>query len=116
MKKYLSDNIEEALIVSGDYIGERVKELHSTMTGRMNALENENMTLRTEITRRLDAISSIIADADDKSELGINSIVKELNYIIPSLRDEMTKLLNTLSENADSFKTSGNNHGFNEQD
>lgn len=106
MKKFLSDNIEEALIVSGDYIGDRVKDLHSTMTGRMNALENENRTLRAEISRRLDALSSIIADANDKSEIGVNSIVKELNYIIPALRDEMKNLLATLSENAEAFQKS----------
>lgn len=106
MKKFLTDNIEEALVVSGDYIGDRVKDLHSTMTGRMNALENENRTLREEITRQLDAISSIIADADGESEIGINSIVKELNDIIPALRNEITKLLKTLSENAESFQKS----------
>ncbi len=158
MKKFLSDNIEEALIVSGDYIGDRVKDLHSTMTGRMNALENENRTLRAEISRRLDDLSSIISDADDKSgqgisritdeisrlagtltgnaeslrnenatlrreitqrldaisaiitdannksEAGAGSIVKELNNVVPAMRDEMNKLLETLSQNADSFQ------------
>ena len=160
MKKFLSDNIEEALIVSGDYIGDRVKDLHSTMTGRMNALENENRTLRAEISRRLDDLSSIISDADDKSghdisritndmntlletlsgnaeslrnenetlrreitqrldaisaiiteannnsTAGAGSIVKELNAIVPDLRNEINKLLKTLSENAEAFQES----------
>ena len=104
MKKFLSDNIEEALIVVGDSIGDRIKSLNSEMTGKMNALHNENMTLRSEITGRLDALSKVISDSNSKSELGVNSIVKELNYIIPTLRDEMNKLLYSLSENAETFQ------------
>ena len=104
MKKFLSDNIEEALIVAGDSIGDRIKSLNSEMTGKMNALHNENMTLRSEITGRLDALSKVISDSNSKSELGVNSIVKELNYIIPTLRDEMKKLLYSLSENAETFQ------------
>lgn len=106
MKKFLRSNIGEVLIISGETICERVENLNSAMTKRMNTLENENRTLRAEITRQLEAISSIIADADDKSEIGINSIVKELNYIIPALRDEMKILLETLSQNAESFQKS----------
>lgn len=55
------------------------------MTDRMNVLQKENKILREEVTRQVNSIISIIKEADDKAEVGINSIVKELNYIIPSV-------------------------------
>lgn len=104
MKRFLSENIEEALLVSGEYIGEQIQTAERSTKERMNTLEKSNYALREEITRRLEAIASTLSEANDKAGTGINSIVKELNYIIPSIRDEMTKLLDSLSKNIDSFQ------------
>ena len=104
MKQFLSDNIEEALIVSAECIGDQIQSIEKAMAEKMNVLQNENRALRGDLSRQLNGISAIIADAIDKSEIGVNSIVKELNYIIPTLRDEMKKLLQTLSENAGTFQ------------
>ena len=106
MKEFLRDNVREVIIASGECIIDRVQNLHGAMSTHINALETGNMTLRNEITRRLDALSGIIADSGGKSETGVNSIVNELNDIIPALRDEMKNLADTLSQNTASFQTS----------
>lgn len=106
MKQFLSSNIEEAIIVSGECMTEQLEDVSRSMTGRIRLLQNENITLREDISRQLSGIISIIRDSNDKAEIGVNSIVKELNYIIPALRDEMTKMLQTLSENAGTFQKS----------
>jgi phage-related protein len=104
MKLFLKENIEEALLVSGEYIGEQIQGIDRSMRERMNVIEKSNYALREEITRKLEAIASTLSEANDKAETGINSIVKELNYIIPSIRDEITKLLDSISTNIDSFQ------------
>ena len=104
MKQFLSENIEEALIVSAECIGDQIMSIEKAMAEKMSVLQNENRALRGDVSRQLDGISALIADANDKAEVGVNSIVKELNYIIPAMRDEMTKLLQTLSENAGKFQ------------
>ena len=66
----------------------------------MNTLQNENQTLRKDLTARLEAITPIINGSNEKAELGVNSIAKELNHIVPTLRDEMNKMLDAMSKNA----------------
>ena len=104
MKKFLSDNIEEALLVSGEYIGEQIQSVERSVQERMSVIENSNYALREEITRKLEAIEAALNEANEKAETGLEGIVKELNYIIPSIRDEMNKLLDALSKNLDSFQ------------
>ncbi len=106
MKQFLSENIEEALIVSAESIGKQIYSVEEAVSAKMNVLQNENKSLREDIRRQLAGITAIIRDSNDKSEIGVNSIVKELNYIIPALKDEMTRLLATLSENAGTFQKS----------
>lgn len=106
MKEFLRDNVREVIIASGECIIDRVQNLHGAMSTHINALETGNMTLRNEITRRLDALSDIIADSGGKSETGVNSIVNELNNIISTLRDEMKEMADTLSQNSESFQKS----------
>lgn len=104
MKKFLSDNIEEALLVSGEYIGEQIQSVEHSVQKKMSVIENSNYVLREEITRKLEAIALTLNEANEKAETGLEGIVKELNYIIPSIRDEMKNLLDALSKNLDSFQ------------
>ena len=104
MKKFLSYNVTDALIVSAEAINEQLGILQHSMTDKINTLQSENKTLRKDLTAQLEAITSIINDSNEKAELGANSIVKELNYIVPTLRDEMNKMLAELSKNAESFQ------------
>ena len=104
MKEFLSDNVTNAVIDSAEAIVKQLGTLQDSMTDTMNTLQNENKILRKDITAQLEAITSIINDANEKAELGVNSIVKELNYIVPTLRDEMNKMLAELSKNAESFQ------------
>ena len=57
IKQCLRDNIEEVLIVSGEYVAEQIKAADRSVTDRMNLLQDENRTLREELTGRLDAIT-----------------------------------------------------------
>ena len=57
IKQCLRDNIEEVLIVSGEYVAEQIKAADRSVTDRMKLLQDENRTLRKELTGRLDAIT-----------------------------------------------------------
>lgn len=89
-------NIEQVMIVSGEYIGEEIQAVNTSMT----VLRKENKILREEVTRQVKNIADVIVEADNTTEVGMNSLVMELKQIVPALREEMTNLQKTLSENA----------------
>ena len=57
IRQSLKDNVEEVLIVSGEYIGEQIRAAEHSMTERMNILQSENKSLRQEMNELLDAMS-----------------------------------------------------------